>query len=33
VLRCEAASAARLAEIRADLENTLATIKSDIGAK
>jgi phosphomannomutase/phosphoglucomutase len=32
VLRCEAESPARLAEIRADIEGTLARIKADIGA-
>jgi phosphomannomutase/phosphoglucomutase len=32
VLRCEAESAVRLAEIRADIEGTLAKIKADLGA-
>jgi phosphomannomutase/phosphoglucomutase len=32
VLRCEAGSAVRLAEIRADLEGTLARFKADLGA-
>ncbi len=32
VLRCEAGSAVRLAEIRADLEGTLAKFKADLGA-
>jgi phosphomannomutase/phosphoglucomutase len=33
VLRCEAASPARLAEIRADLESTLARIKAELATE